>query len=123
MELATHSGVTVAMRLALSLKIASLLPAVTSPVRFTSEQVRRKILSVQVSVPPPSVELRPTTRLVLRSALRSLAVKALRKPAMVWYWFTLFQTLAALGGASALCCAAYHAFAAAALLSHCLMLE
>ena len=37
----------------LSLNKASLLPAVTSPDKPTSVQVARKILSVQLSVPPP----------------------------------------------------------------------
>ena len=37
----------------------------------------------EVSVPPPSVELLPTVMVVASRAARSLAVKPLRKPAMV----------------------------------------
>ena len=73
------------MRLELSLKIASLLPHTWSPERLTSVQDRGKTLSTQVSVPPPSVELLPTVMVVASRAARSLAVKPLRKPAMVLY--------------------------------------
>ena len=118
MELATQEAVTVATRLLLSLKIASLLPHTWSPERPTSVQDKGKILSTQVSVPPPSVELLPTMIVVSSRAARSLAEKALRKPARVWYWLTPFHTLAVLGGASALCCAVYHAPAPASLFSH-----
>ena len=76
-----------AMRLLLSLKIASLLPQTWSPLRPTSVQDRGKILSVQVSVPPPSVELLPTVMVVFSRAARSLAVKAFRKPARPLYGF------------------------------------
>ena len=57
-----------AMRLLLSLKIASLLPQTWSPLRPTSVQDKGKILSVQVSVPPPSVELLPTVMVVFSRA-------------------------------------------------------
>ena len=106
MELATQEAVTVAMRLLLSLKIASLLPQTWSPLRPTSVQDRGKILSVQISVPPPSVELLPTVMVVFSRAARSLAVKAFRKPARPLYGLTLFQTWEESGVWSAECCAA-----------------
>ena len=118
MELATQDAVTVAMRLLLSLKIASLLPQTWSPLRPTSVQDRGKILSVQVSVPPPSVELLPTVMVVFSRAARSLAVKAFRKPARPLYGLTPFQTWEESGVWSAECCAVYHWPAAAGLLSH-----
>ena len=93
-----------AMRLLLSLKIASLLPQTWSPLRPTSVQDRGKILSVQVSVPPPSVELLPTVMVVFSRAARSLAVKAFRKPARPLYGLTPFQTWEESGVWSAECC-------------------
>ena len=107
-----------AMRLLLSLKIASLLPQTWSPLRPTSVQDRGKILSVHVSVPPPSVELLPTVMVVFSRAARSLAVKAFRKPARPLYGLTPFQTWEESGVWSAECCAVYHWPAAAGLLSH-----
>ena len=107
-----------AMRLLLSLKIASLLPQTWSPLRPTSVQDRGKILSVQVSVPPPSVELLPTVMVVFSRAARSLAVKAFRKPAMPLYALKPLQTWEESGVWSAECCAVYHWPAAAELLSH-----
>ena len=83
--LLTASAVGFACLEASSVNKASLLPHVTSPVKPTSVDDAKKILSVQVSVPPPSTDALPTVCVVVSKAATKLAENPARNPASPSY--------------------------------------
>jgi hypothetical protein len=81
----THSAVGFACREASFVNKASLLPHVTSPVNPASVLDMKKILSTQVSVPPPSTDALPTVCVVFSKAARKFAENPARNPASPSY--------------------------------------